>query len=546
MGERGKGNMRRLKMLIVDDEIKICKLIEKLIDFEKFDIDLIGMVHDGMDAIEIIEKEKPDIIFTDIRMPGLDGLELIKRCKTLVVETRFVIISGYRHFDYALRAIKYGVDDYLLKPINKIDLNSMLKRIIESIYAEENQLKEHTEIEDELKKSMMILRKHIVNQIILKDNYAIKDEIKELKEAYQIDLSDGFFQVVNFKISGLNKKTVLNNYKAHILDQLKTLLELEFQKPCKDFMVLNKGDVIVSILNYHESEMIDEDFFYKLLDKGDQLLSCFGDVKLYIAVGSMEKEFSEVSVSLANAELLTDYQKLYPKSRILLYSKKKYQQKVSIWQESIEVALKKIIIKEDINQLKHWFFNQFFLLKESNSKQLILLRQQFEQMVQVICRVSKDVDLCPIDGDEQMYNLYQVMNETDSLEDIRDFFIEVATDYFEEMNDYRLNKEERPIQLVKAYVEKHFKEQISLDELSRVVNLNPNYLSSLFKKATDQTITNFLIEIRIDKAKELLKQTNSNISEIAYNVGYSDAKYFSKLFRRKVGIKPNEYRKFYM
>lgn len=116
-----------IKVIIADDEEKICRLINQLIDWEALDMEVVAIVHNGIDAVKMIETIKPDIVITDIRMPGYNGLEMIENVKQNNIHSEFIIISGYRHFEYAKRAIKFGVKEYLLKPINKLELMSALE-----------------------------------------------------------------------------------------------------------------------------------------------------------------------------------------------------------------------------------------------------------------------------------------------------------------------------------------------------------------------------------------------------------------------------------
>ncbi|MEG1575342.1 MAG: response regulator, partial [Clostridium sp.] len=117
-----------LKVIVADDEEKICQLIVKLVDWTSLGMEVAAIASNGIEAMEKIISLKPDIVITDIRMPGYDGLELIKRAKSEGINTEFIIISGYRHFEYAQNAIRYGVGDYLLKPIKKDELMDALKR----------------------------------------------------------------------------------------------------------------------------------------------------------------------------------------------------------------------------------------------------------------------------------------------------------------------------------------------------------------------------------------------------------------------------------
>ena len=112
-----------LKILIVDDEPDICELIHKLIDWEELELTSLGSSQNGIDAMEIILRQKPDIVITDIQMPGMTGLEMIEKASQQKLQTKFIVISGYREFEYAQQAIRFGVEDYLLKPISKTDLN---------------------------------------------------------------------------------------------------------------------------------------------------------------------------------------------------------------------------------------------------------------------------------------------------------------------------------------------------------------------------------------------------------------------------------------
>ena len=120
-----------LKVVIADDERLICRLVQALGDWEVLDMEVAGLAENGLEALALIERERPDILITDIRMPGCDGLELIRRAKELRPELEIVIISGYAHFEYAQTAIRYGVGNYLLKPIKKDELMETLRKMKE-------------------------------------------------------------------------------------------------------------------------------------------------------------------------------------------------------------------------------------------------------------------------------------------------------------------------------------------------------------------------------------------------------------------------------
>ena len=122
-----------LKVMIADDEERICKLIIALVDWEKMGMEVIGVAHDGLEAIEMATKFRPEKLITDIQMLGCSGLDLIEKVKRSITDLEIIIISGYAHFDYAQSAIKFGVGNYLLKPIDKMELYTTLRKLKERI-----------------------------------------------------------------------------------------------------------------------------------------------------------------------------------------------------------------------------------------------------------------------------------------------------------------------------------------------------------------------------------------------------------------------------
>ena len=129
------------RVIIADDEPKVLLLIRNLIQWEELGLELVATANDGISALDLIEELHPDIVITDIRMPGYDGIELIERAKALDSRIDFIIISGYRHFNYAQKAIRFGVEDYLLKPLKALEINQTLRKMTEK-YKERDKAKQ--------------------------------------------------------------------------------------------------------------------------------------------------------------------------------------------------------------------------------------------------------------------------------------------------------------------------------------------------------------------------------------------------------------------
>ena len=142
-----------LKVVLADDEKKILLLLQKLIDWERLGYEIVGTANDGLRALELVRELHPDLLITDVRMPGCSGIELIQQAKELQPDLHFIIISGYRQFEYAQNALKYGVEDYLLKPLKKEELTGILMRLSDKLGEEaalEFQLKRSKERQQDL------------------------------------------------------------------------------------------------------------------------------------------------------------------------------------------------------------------------------------------------------------------------------------------------------------------------------------------------------------------------------------------------------------
>lgn len=216
-----QGVMKMIKVMIADDEERICQLIEALIDWESLHMEVVGIAHNGLEAREMVRQIKPDVLITDIRMPGCNGLELIENVKKSVEDLQIVIISGYAHFAYAQTAIKYGVGDYLLKPINKVELASTLQKFKERI-EEKIQLKEEQLwIQHKSKADIRLFRVNLMNRLL--EQKVWRPTLEILQEEYYLQVQEGIFQGFVLKVDATED---ISQAGIHIiLEKTQTLLE---------------------------------------------------------------------------------------------------------------------------------------------------------------------------------------------------------------------------------------------------------------------------------------------------------------------------------
>ena len=186
--------------VIVDDELKICQLIRCLGDWEKLGIEIIDICQDGETAVESILRNRPDIVLTDIRMPVYDGLEIISQVRERELDTSFIVISGYRQFEYARQALKYGVVDFLVKPIDQDDLNAALRKAVEEIIDQDNVKRVNSLLCDKEKRD----KESLLQKAVEEEDAFWPEEVRKAESLFAGDVFQAVFLKTNRK--ELNRK----------------------------------------------------------------------------------------------------------------------------------------------------------------------------------------------------------------------------------------------------------------------------------------------------------------------------------------------------
>lgn len=533
-----------LKILIADDEQKICQLIEKLINWPELGMEVIATVENGIQALEVIRAERPDIAITDIRMPGCDGLELVRLGKEENPGMEFVIISGYRHFEYAQTAIRYGVNAYILKPIKKDELTETLKRLAGKFRQETQQLSDEEQMKLTLKTDEGTLRQTFLSDLICRRNKErLTYSLERIRQEFHFSFIPDSFSMGIMKMDG------------RVLDD----------KENREFMAGKVRDALLRLLGdcVHEYEMTDADsFFYILLNFEEKqwgnvrrqmkaLLDemriqggILKDIAVTMALGTVCKSLEELGGSLKNARLWIEERLMIGTGKLLegeftrqgdfsessLFAE--FNQKMSKALESLEV----FPVRDAMIELKDG------MLARSG-----ITGHEILQMTKEVCNLYLFF----------MKN-YRIRIEEDFLEsflagadncasapELFDYLIRRVTASYEKAARLKRQDENRPIRIVKQYMAEHYQEPLTLEQVSAIAELSPAYLSTIFKKDTGMTFLEYLSKIRMDTAKQLLKETNRTVADICKTVGYNDVRYFTKTFTKYSGLKPNEYRKLY-
>ena len=537
-----------LTAIIADDEKWICQLIQNIVDWDKLGIKLIGTAKDGFTALELITTNHPDIVITDIRMPGLNGIEIVKKTRELELDTHFIIISGFKHFEYAHNALKYGVDDYLLKPIKQTELTKILRKISNKLIDNSIKENEHSLMRSKLIQSTRQLRRQFLEKAVF-DNEALQGmaELDCINEEYDFKFSKGCFQILIVKFDNKDEiDNIAEGYNEACEDKLSELMTEQLQDLCYDFQIVKEN---IYLLNYSE----------KLQDQIKKALTLiFNDFKHFLEIlncryvtfglGKQVEFFDKISLSGETAEIALDYRIDGSVGHMIDYSSREYDayhaEKILTEPKIKELGnLVEVLDDEGIKQFVLYLFDSIKRNQNIDPRVFLELSEKITSICDELLEKSySDAREAPVFQDMESLDF----RDFKSIGEIRNALIYRITNNVKRIKEEINNQNKAPVRVAKKYIQENYNKKVSLNDIAALVNLNPVYFSLIFKKETGINFSDYVINSKLDKSKELMKDLKYNIAEIAAMVGYNDSRHFSKLFKKKVGISPMDYRKIHM
>ncbi len=546
-------------ILIVEDEERIAQLIRKLIHLEELGLSCQGIAKNGQEGYETIMKDRPDIVITDIRMPRINGLDLIEMVRRQHPEIRFIVLSGYKEFEYAHRALQYEVDGYLLKPINEAELNETLSRIVGMLDAQKQADQEAEKMQQEVKESRQIIRRDFLREILEMEESGALDELSEDGE-YPVEMTGDRFRAIDIKLDNQHPETENRREEKQISARVMSIVEKNLEACAQEVLCCEKDALhIYALFNYHSECAKDiRSAISQILSQIKEYLLRFEQYEATIGIGGAKGQFSETRLSIREANRAAA-NRIGLGSGRLIYAENLNggAPKVQAGQGSTPAAPGSSVLRT--SPVKNAASHLQALMEARNHEEASrVIRQLFEE---VTAAEQVDYSICYIMAEELIALLYDWMEgeegelakkrrqirlrcqHLNQIAALRDCLIQEYTRCLEMMEEADRSESSRPVRIAKTYMDEHYSEKIVLEDLAALVDLNPVYFSVLFKKETDMNISSYLKQIRMEKAKELLRTTNETIAAIGDSVGYRDSRHFSQSFTKYVGVKPALYRR---
>ena len=540
-GKRGGDSM--IKVLIADDESRVCSLIKNLVNWQDTGMEVVGIAHNGLEALDLISKLSIDLVVTDVRMPGCDGLDLISRAKQISPNLEFIIISGYRQFEYAQSAIKYGVSDYLLKPIKKDELTATLQKMQQKNMMKSQQISKEEILKMRIESDTARLHDGFFDDCFFDDTNTQFD-LDKLNAKYRLSLANGIFTAFIVKIdckSGIfdgDEIKVLSEKAIDIMDSLRN--------KCCECQFYLKGSRIYGLANYtpESSAAVDKAFKFVM----DRLLAgraAFANTEFTVCIGSAHDDISALRCSVRDAEATVGYRLTTMGGRVICFDKTMcglgYDDRIISDLNRAMTAAAEVL---DIAKLERAIDNFSYTLGSDKS---IVGGEIFDAVCRGYNRFLVMLEnMQMVSGNELTTEKFvRIADLCPDAQSLMRCFKQSACRLIENLSESRETQESKPIRVAKDYILNNYMNPISLEQVSDLVGFSTSYFSTFFKKKCGVNFLEYLSGIRISKAKELLRDTNLSVADICEQVGYTDIKHFSATFKKIIGIKPTEFRRLY-
>lgn len=500
------------KLLIVDDERIEREGIKMLLKNMGQELDIVE-ASNGKRAYQILSEQEIDLLLTDVKMPFMSGLDLVKLARELKPDLQIAIFSGFGEFTYAQEAIKYGVTDYILKPVRPQEFRQTLERMLENCRRKEVQ-------EEQTRNNTSFLYKYFLQKYL----YTGKGEYLEKLSANDNIKCFGANNIQNIMLLDTDN----NFFEEHGIELVERLQEDMGRKI--EYLDLNMNQML---LIFYQSAT---DNYPRIAQAIYEIVLKQYGVKCYIAVSKKLQSIEALPKAYQDLESQMENKFYSSDEWIFLHDAENEQSSPGEQRADYQKKIRENIKLKDIAHL----WDNYRKLQE----QIRLECMDSQMYVKFIySELVKDLyEGMQASGSTQMRETVEAIYQAGNLSSIYKL-VEECIQEFENKSMQTENGVRSDIDQVKQYIAYHVDEDLSIDKLAGKVYLSQGYLSYIFKKETGMNLSRYIKQCRMEKAKELLKGTNMKIVQICERVGFSNVSYFCQSFREYCGMSPDKYRK---
>lgn len=531
------------KLIIVDDEEEVRKGIIQKIDWKRFNFEVVGEAENGREALDLIEENVPDVVITDITMPLMDGLKLASLLKDNYPTVKTVILTGFDDFKFAQQAIKYGVADYILKPVMPKDINELIGKLETRINEEIAQKEDIVMLRKHYSESLPVIREKFLTQLI--SGSPEEREIKTRVCEYGLKLEGDIFAVAAVNIDSISfKNNVFEEKDMEVVKVAVMNISKEIVEKHSFGEVFFYDDNLVIIAGFRECER--NSVFgrsFSVLEEIRQNIEKFLKISITIGLGRLGNSLSKLKESYRTALTALEYKLIIGGNKVIfiedleplttdniIFDEKK---------EKVLISSIKFGTKDEVIKAVDILFNDIYGMKAS-------IMDYHMYLMEITAAINKLIRSFQMDSGEifgKDFSSYEEEFRNKSLDEIRIWVERACIILMERITSKRQNTTEILLEKAKDYIRNNYGDnELSIQKVADYLHISPSYLSMIFKKEANVTFLKYLVNIRLEVAKDLLSNNDLKTFQIAEKIGYPEINYFSYFFKKNFGMSPREYR----
>ncbi|MFD3258681.1 response regulator [Paenibacillus lentus] len=522
-----------IKALLIDDEPLILNHLKNAIPWNELQIELVGTARNGVKGLELVVEFEPDIILCDIRMPLMDGLEFLQEIRRLGYGTEVIMLTGYQEFEYARLALQHGVKDYILKPINYAELEAAISKLADEVRSRRS---EKRFAERQMKRMVGLAHEKMMFDVLMGFTadvpryLAAEDERgDELRYALILVDLDGYAQRT---VSWTEQERKLWNFAVrNVLQEAIPGQELQYV-----VVQMRQGEWCVLLQFERARYAVTSEQMHEWARQIQHAVR--EHIKLTVSLswdqGPIEiRALSQTYMKLQRGLMLyAGHEQLLPFTEEDLA---RDAASVSEWQlvEEITSGLKmydKSKVEQGLERLKA-------NLPHISEHSALGIEKFLQYGIIHLLREMRELDFM---NSREEGMMWQHLQHSHNVKDL----LNVITKLESHIKELEINKKSSELLMISAgeYIQRNLSTDIGVDDIANHLNISSSYFSHLFKNHYGETFVEYLRKQRMELAKTMLRLTSRSVTEVGTLVGYSDRRYFSKVFQRYTGVTPTEYR----
>jgi len=524
------------KVIFADDEAVFRTYFKHAIDWEAHGFELCGEAKNGLEALELVGKTQPDIAFIDINMPYLNGMDTTARIKEEYPSVRVLLVTGHSEFEYARQALKLGVDDYILKPFDEEELLVALAKVKGAMEKERQE-------RDKSRKEREVWKESFLNLLISNEYAEDNETIREQLEAFEMGDSDSFFQVVSIEMDNLHEQWPepgeIRLRKYVIANLLNDLVRIEGR-----IVAFNGPENRVVVLLQYEGEASDGGLFplegfvrlRAWIKKHFRFAIAIGAGNPGDKIASIRQSYKESVIALRN-------QISMGREDVLFYRDTSSKaENIGFYPSEInENLLIHLRLREDV-KIKGALeqIERYIRTNELSGEYIhMILAGLVSLCLTYVYEIGKRAD----DFLPPHFSPFEEITNHSSLEAAFEWITDLYLSVSGHSKNVKRSKSGNLLAAAREYIDSRYPDsRLKVEDIAKHFYIQQRYLLKIFKEGVGMSVSDYLVEIRMQKAKELLASgRNLQITNIAESVGYADPAHFSKSFKKHTGLSPSEY-----